>query len=565
MQNVSSDFKTAIKAPSRELKIRGLIETPDNSVYPLSMTDLAQGGFSYKASCMENDFSLGGATAASCTLVLTNYDKQWDDVEFEGGKLTVYCGVVTGYQPPDEPEEEDDPIPPPTPIVEDVLMGTFIIDRQGRPYATITLTATDRLVLLDKPLIDVSGIVYPITARALLAAVSGACNVPLDNSLLDIDELDEIDLHQPEYDGVTCRDALSEIALLCGGFARCTREGAIEIVKLVQPESESAYVMTKNDRFDFRETTEQITLTGLKYSNTILGEEGYILEVDRMYMMPDILAFSYLQALWFDLDGFTYTPCTAQYRGNPAIDIGDPILHITRDGEEVLTFVGKHTYTFGGRCTIDSYGKSKSEQKYISANTRRISGLIAGVTHDFDQKLSDYEQASAQMSDLIGLMMGVYPTQEPQQDGSVIYYWHDQPTLEESMIIWRLDKNVFAVSDDGGQNWTGQTSDGTVIARSVHALDIRAERVILEDDSDAETVLTQLRAGEIRIEEHLSIGGVNLLDNATYGGREAPDDGLWCGDETVCYVIARLGDLTIDDALDVIGDLTIAQVLEMGW
>ncbi|MDY0174205.1 MAG: hypothetical protein RBR62_03315 [Bacteroidales bacterium] len=67
------------------------------------------------------------------------------------------------------------------------------------------------------------------------------------------------------------------------------------------------------------------------------------------------------------------------------------------------------------------------------------------------------------------------------------------------MIIWRLDKNVFAVSDDGGQNWTGQTSDGTVIARSVHALDIRAERVILEDDSDAETVLTQLRAGEIRL------------------------------------------------------------------
>ncbi|MFA7087404.1 MAG: hypothetical protein WC145_12125 [Aliarcobacter sp.] len=524
MQNVSPEFKTAIKAPARILKIRAEIQAPDLTVYTLTAEDLAQGGFYYKAACMEHDFALGGATAASCTLTLTNRDKQWDDIDLEGGKLTVFCGVVTGCEEPEVPEDPEEEMPDPVPIIEDVLMGTFIIDRQGRPYATITLTATDRLVLLDKPLATVSGIVYPITARALLAAVSGACNVPLDNSLLDIEELDEIDLHQPEYDGVTCRDALSEIALLCGGFARCTREGAIEIVKLVQPESESAYVTTKHERFDFRETTETITLTGLKYGDVIIGEEGYILEVDRMYMMPDALALSHLQALWADFDGFTYTPCTAQYKGNPAIDTGDAILHITRNGEEVLTFVGRHTYTFGGRCTVDSYGKSKSEQKYISANTRRISGLVAGITHDFDKKLSSFEQASAQMSDLIGLMMGVYPTQEPQQDGSVIYYWHDQPLLEESLIIWRLDANVFAVSDDGGETWTGQTADGTVIARTVHALQIHAQQVILSDGTTSvETAIDEIeltpgppgKDGEDAITVHIdSINGYIFKNTA---------------------------------------------------
>lgn len=566
MQNVSSEFLEAIRAQARILHIRGEIEAADNSVYSLSMSDLAQGGFTYQASCMESSFELGGATAASCTVVLTNYDKQWDDVDLEGGKLTVYCGVVTGYEvpEPDEPEEEM-PEPEPVPIIEDVLMGTFVIDRQSRPYATITLSAADRLILLDTPLTNAWSSYYPVDARTLLTAISGACNVPLDNSLLDIEELDEIDLHEPEYDGVTCRDVLGEIALLCGGFARCTREGAIEIVKITQPETETAYVLTKNDRFSFRETTEPITLTGLKYGDTLIGEEGYILEVDRLSMVPEDLALTHLQALWMDFEGFTYTPCTAQYKGNPAIDTGDPIRHVTREDKDVLTFVGKHTFTFGGRCSVDSYGKSASEQKYISANTRRISGLVAGITHDFDKKLSSFEQASAQMSDLIGLMMGVYPTQEPQQDGSVIYYWHDQPTLEESMIIWRLDKNVFAVSDDGGQSWTGQTSDGTVIARTVHALDIRAERVIMEDSTDAETAITQLKAGEIRIEQHLSDGGTNLLENPTYGGREAPDDSLWCADETVCYVLERLGNLEIDSASEVIGDLTITQVLEMGW
>ena len=106
--------------------------------------------------------------------------------------------------------------------------------------------------------------------------------------------------------------------------------------------------------------------------------------------------------------------------------------------------------------------------------------------------IEEQGEAAKLMSDLLGLMMGVYPSRVMQQDGSFIYYWHDQPLMAESNTIWRLDANVFAVSNDGGQNWTGQTSDGTVIAKMVYALQIQASQVILSDGSDIDETLGEL-------------------------------------------------------------------------
>ena len=78
-------------------------------------------------------------------------------------------------------------------------------------------------------------------------------------------------------------------------------------------------------------------------------------------------------------------------------------------------------------------------------------------------------------------MMGVYPSSEELEDGSKILYWHNKPTREESDLIWMFNGLVLAVSNDGGQTWTGQTSDGTVIARIVYTLQLFAQQIILAD------------------------------------------------------------------------------------
>ena len=67
--------------------------------------------------------------------------------------------------------------------------------------------------------------------------MSGPCNVPLDNSLLNIDTLDEISMSKPDYERLHMRDRLWARSLCCAvGLRRMTREGALEIVKLEAPD-----------------------------------------------------------------------------------------------------------------------------------------------------------------------------------------------------------------------------------------------------------------------------------------------------------------------------------------
>ena len=60
---------------------------------------------------------------------------------------------------------------------------------------------------------------------------------------------------------------------------------------------------------------------------------------------------------------------------------------------------------------------------------------------------------------------GTYKTEETQLDGSIIYYLHDQPLLENSTNIWKMTALAFAVSSDGGTTWNaGLDSNGNFTA-----------------------------------------------------------------------------------------------------
>ncbi len=467
MFNVSTAFTDAIMANMRELKLKLTLSTASET-YELEAKDIELGSFTVSSACMSKEFELGAVVASTCGVSLNNRDGAWNDVVLDGATLTPYCGIVLADL-----------------TTEYVPMGVFIVDQPGRPYASVALQATDRLILLDEPLTDVS-VTYPITNKNLLQAIGAHCNVPISTDALTMLNANHEIVKAPTSDRMTCRDAVSEIALMAGGFARMSRLGQLEIVQLEHPVADTAFDMRLGSRKTWRQTEDPITITGMSYGDLQWGTTDYNIEIEQLELMAGEDALIVLTPVWQAISGFTYVPYTATYYGNPALEPGDAVLHSLRDESQVLSIITKHQYKFGGECQMLAEGKSPTARSYKSANVRRLASVAAHITEETDIKLTAYQQAAANMSDMLGLMMGVYPSSEELEDGSKILYWHNKPTREESDIIWMYNGLVLAVSNDGGQTWTGQTSDGTVIARIVYTLQLFAQQIILADGTTAQ-------------------------------------------------------------------------------
>lgn len=512
MFNVSTAFTDAIMANMRELKLK-LTLSAASETYELEAKDIELGSFTVSSACMSKEFELGAVVASTCGVSLNNRDGAWNDVVLDGATLTPYCGIVLADL-----------------TTEYVPMGVFIVDQPGRPYASVALQATDRLILLDETLADVS-VTYPITNKNLLQAIGTHCNVPISTDALTMLNANHEIVKAPTSDRMTCRDAVGEIALMAGGFARMSRLGQLEIVQLEHPDADTAFDMRLGSRKTWQQTEDPITITGMSYGDLQWGTTDYNIEIEQLELLAGEDALTVLTPVWQAISGFTYVPYTATYYGNPALEPGDAVLHSLRGEGQVLSIITKHQYKFGGECQMLAEGKSPTARSYKSANVRRLASVAAHITEETDIKLTAYQQAAANMSDMLGLMMGVYPSSEELEDGSKILYWHNKPTREESDLIWMFNGLVLAVSNDGGQTWTGQTSDGTVIARIVYTLQLFAQQIILADGTTAqeevdkiETELTQIRAGYVRIvdidgtyPETIIDGGVINAGSVTVG------------------------------------------------
>lgn len=501
MQNVSNAFKIAALQQAREVRAKATLTLEDQTVFHLTAADFVSGSLSMTQQIMTKSFEVGTAYASEGTLSLLNHSGDWDDVSLEGALFQPYSGLVL----------DDD-------SVEYVLLGSFIVDEVVRAGTIVSLKGSDRLVLLDRPLTDVSlgGLV---TAQEVLEAICTRCLIPIkagfDDTGLDVPFTENL----AELSGLTCRSIVAQIALLVGAVVRMTRTGELDFVRVAG--ASAPHVLPYGSRMSFEQKGDPSTLTGLIYgggADPILfgADTGDVLVVSELTVLAAAVRESALAALWGLLDGYTLTGYTANYWGNPAIDAGDVIKHELKDDKEATGILMRHTFRHGGASTLESFTVAKTDKKYQAANSRRWVSMLEGLREQTDERLTRYEQAAAHMSDMLGLMMGVYPSQEEMEDGSIIYYWHNNPTREESDIIWMFNGLALAVSNDGGQTWTGQTSDGTVIANIVHTLTLTASMILVDDNVTVQASLYGLNADIAALDDRIQqdINQVQSLINA---------------------------------------------------
>lgn len=102
---------------------------------------------------------------------------------------------------------------------------------------------------------------------------------------------------------------------------------------------------------------------------------------------------------------------------------------------------------------------------------------VASMVDDASKTSTSNYRAAIRLNQLITNSMGMYFTAVPQDNGSEIYYMHDNPSLEASETIYTITSNGYAYTNNGwnGGNpvWQyGEDKDGNAIFNKVNAFGI---------------------------------------------------------------------------------------------
>lgn len=245
-------------------------------------------------------------------------------------------------------------------------------------------------------------------------------------------------------------------------------------------------------------SVDDVVITGIKVSyaedeetyTKLFGTEGYVLSIENNPLIQskedaDLIA----SRVGLKIVGMKFRPFSANVLSDPSVQAGDPCYVSIRTSRGYITYQSYITsllYTVGQRMRVscDAETPSRNSSTKYSAETKTVVENRKRV----EKKLTAYNLAVQQLTNLMANSFGVHKTEEKLEDGSTIYYLHDKPTLSESQTIWKMTANTFTVSTDGGKTWNaGFDSQGNAVLNILSAIGINAEWI---------KVLTNFTVGE---------------------------------------------------------------------
>lgn len=271
-------------------------------------------------------------------------------------------------------------------------------------------------------------------------------------------------------------------------------------------------------------SSDDIVITGIKVTNGqsdgdtdddysgMYGEEGYVLELenelidtDQLQTVANIIGEQIVGARFRNLEGdLVY---------NPLVEFGDMVYTYDRLGNKYLTPLTDVSGNVGGLTTVKTQADDpiRGSSDFYGNSTK----AIVAARQMVQKETSAREEAIRRLAETLNSSSGLYMTQEPQQDGSIIYYMHNKATMAESNIIWKLTAEAFAVSVDGGKTYPyGFAVTGELITRLLYAEGINADYI------NAGTLIVRDKSGNAIFEADMDTGSVTLDGSyVTIGGK----------------------------------------------
>ena len=439
----------------------------DGTKLTLNKEDFYLDGNGIVDSADSSSFPIGVAIEKTATLSLVNDENQFSGYSFNRAVFVIYMNL----------ELSDGKI-------ETFKRGSFIVCKKPTIDEEIDLTLLDYMSKTDRSY-D-TNLIFPCTAGELLRDSCQTCGIVVGDASFTNDDFQI--MKKPT--STTHRAVIGMIAALAGGNARIDENDLLRIVSYPKIDKNNFTGIKIYSVDDVQTDTDIITVTGVKYTSEeqdyIYGSNDYMITLKGNQLLSGNEANG-VKRIGKLLIGSQLLPFSLSSIPVGYITFGDAIRFEDYRGNVYWSYATDIEFLFADSTNISCKAKSVEEQETEYPNENRV--LVEQAKEEVHQRMSRYDVKLKQMNNLAANTLGFYYTEEIQDDGSIISYRHNKPTLEESKIIYKTTADGFFLSIDGGNTWkAGFDSNGDAVLNILYAIGIRAEwintRGLKAEDND---------------------------------------------------------------------------------
>ena len=542
MINISDAFKQKLQ-DGKKVWQEVEITFPDGTVK--TVKDEIMGENCTFSDCAESSsFPIGCVVCKSMTLELDNSQDQWKNYYFYQAKVHSYLKIQID-----------------TSTVETIDKGVYTITTPEQYGETLNFTALDDMYKVNATY--TSKLVLPQTIISLVRDACETLGIPFGGTMqhgnLIISEIPE---------NMTFRQLFGWAAMLETANARLDNRGYLQFIRWdfsnVQEDcnavvdadgnvifkggasidSESFISPTGNWTIDsdgFLTLIESVTdvseklkdfftsptvssddiiITGIKLKNreneAMYGNTGYVLELENE-LVADSSLDTVAAQIGDSIIGAKFRSMSGELAYNPLIEFGDMAYTYDRKWNRYITPLTDVSCSVNGKTAVKTQADDpiRGQSKFQSESTK----AIVEARRLVKKERSAREKAVERLEETLKISSGLYETSVPQEDGSIIAYLHDKPTLAESKNVIKFTAGAIGVSNDGGKTYPfGFQLTGTMIAKLLYAEGINADFInagalTIKDEQGNIIFSVNMDTNSVYINpEYLMIGDVSLSD-----------------------------------------------------
>ena len=532
MINVSNTFKEKLQDGEQVIEIVE-ITFADGTTKTLE-NEIMIGNNDFSDCAESSSFPVGATVCKTMRLELDNTEDQWKDYNFYQAKVHAYLKLQTSVAES---------------ASESIWMDDFyepILDTDGNSIVLSRAASEDRYETIDKGVYTITtpeqyGEILSFTAmddmyktnakyysaltlpQPIMALVRDACeslNIPMGFSSMAHGNVIVTALP----DNMTFRQLIGWAAMLETANARIDNRGYLQFIKwnFGAVENGSLVPLKLEDYVNSPTlSSDDIVITGIgvknKESESLFGTAGYVLELENNLLSDSDLG---TVAAWIggNLVGAKFRNLQGDLLYNPLLEFGDMARSFDRNGNGYLTPITDVSSPLNGITTVKTQADDpiRNSSTYMSEATK---ALVEARQLVKDER-TEREKAVERLANTLKESGGLYMTEDPQDDGSVIYYMHNKPTLEESDIVWKLTAEAIGISTDGGKTYPyGFTVTGEMITRLLYAEGINASYI------NAGALIVRDTNGKIIFSADIDNNQI-VIDGASVRIGASPLDGL---------------------------------------